>query len=372
VVEILSGDPVALAILEDAPVPVAARVGEAMAEGHAAPVKHGGKLMGAVLTLSEVSRQRREQTRLRQRERGEITARLAAGVANEYTNLIATIRNQAEQLLRQFEDYAPVSQPLHEIQQAAAAADRVTRRLEDIAGGHPGRPETLSLHGILRRMSRLIQSVAGERIKVIPRLAAANGKIFADAAQTEELVMRLIMHGVNAMPNGGELRIETADVKDRAGDQVSFAVSHTGEGADLDSVDIAITPYVSPEDERRLEAFFPHWQAPAPAAGEVATLLLVEPREGVRAQLHNFFEANGYNLLEAADDEQARTLAELQHVDLVIGATRPIEGVPLVEVAAPYTQRALLEQVRAALPPTAGPAPNPAPNPALTFSASAP
>ena len=90
------------------------------------------------------------------------------------------------------------------------------------------------------------------------------------------------------------------------------------------------------------------------------TLLLVEPREGVRAQLHNFFEANGYNLLEAADDEQAETLAELQHVDLLIGAHRPIEGIPLVEIAAPYTQRALLEQVRAALPPI------------LTSSASAP
>ncbi len=355
ITEFLADDPVALAILEDAAVPISARVGEAMVEGHAAPVKYGGKLMGAVLTLSEVSRQRREQTRLRQMERGEIAARLAAGVANEYTNLIATIRNQSEQLLRQFEDYAPVSQPLREIQQAAAAADRITRRLEDIAGGQPGHPEPLSLHGMLRRMSRLIQSVAGERTKVTLRPAAGNGKIFADPARTEELVMRLIMHGVNAMhavnsmPDGGELLIETADVKDRAGDQVSFSVTHTGAGADLDSVDLAITSYLSPEDDRRLEAFFPHWQAQEPAAGHVPTLLLVEPRERVRAQLHNFFEANGYNLLEAADDEQAEALAELQHVDVVIGAGRPIEGIPLVEVAAPYTQRALLEQVRTAL-----------------------
>lgn len=349
ITEFLADDPVALAILEDAAVPIAARVGEAMVEGHAAPVKYGGKLMGAVLTLSEVSRQRREQTRLRQMERGEITARLAAGVANEYTNLIATIRNQSEQLLRQFEDYAPVSQPLHEIQQAAAAADRVTRRLEDIAGGQPGHPEPLSLHGMLRRMSRLIQSVAGERTKVTLRPAAGNGKIFADPARTEELVMRLVMHAVNSMPDGGELLMETADVKDRAGDQVSFSVTHTGAGADLDSVDLAITPYLSPEDDRRLEAFFPHWQAQEPAAGHVPTLLLVEAREGVRAQLHNFFEANGYNLLEAADDEQAEALAELQRVDVVIGASRPLQGVPLVEVAAPYTQRVLLEQVRAAL-----------------------
>lgn len=196
------------------------------------------------------------------------------------------------------------------------------------------------------------------------RPAAGNGKIFADSGQTEELVMRLVMHAVNSMPEGGELLIETADIIDRTGDQVSFSVSHTGAGADLDSVDIAITPYLSPENDRRLEAFFPQWEAQAPADGDVPTLLLVEPREGVRAQLHNFFEANGYNLLEAANDEQAETLAELQHVDLLIGAGRPIEGIPLVEVAPPYTQRALLEQVRTALPL--------APNPALTSSASAP
>ena len=364
VTEFLPSDPVALAILEDAPVPVSARVREAEVEGHAAPVKHAGTLIGAVLTLSEVSERRREQSRRRQQERGEITARLAAGVASEYTHLIATIRNQSERLLRQFADYAPVSQSLTEIQQAAAAADRVTRRLEEAAGGQPGHPEPLSLHGMLRRMSRLIQSMAGEQIKLALHFSTASGKVFADAARTEELLMRLVMHAVSAMPSGGELTIQTADVKDRAGDQVSFSVTHTGAEANVDAIDIAISPYLSPDDDRRLEVFFPQWQTQAPAAGAVPTLLLIEPHEGVRAQLHNFFEANGYNLLEAVDQQQGRALAELQHVDLMIGGTEEIAGVPRVEIAAPYTQRALLERVRAAL--------DPPPDSPLTFSASAP
>ncbi len=358
VAEFLSGDPVALAILEDAPVAVEARVRESLVEGLAAPVKSSGDLIGAVITLRDVSARRREQQRARQWERGAIAARLAAGVANDYTNLIAIIRNRSEQLLRQFANYSPVLRTLEEIQQAAAAADQITRRLAGIAAGQPGRPETLNLHGILRRMSRLIQSVAGERITVTMRTTAATGKIFADAAQTEELLMRLILHAVNAMPAGGQLDIETADVNDGARNQISLSVTHTGAGADLDCLDLAIAPYLTLEDDRRLEAFLPQWQEPEPAAGAISTLLLIEPRERIRAQLHNFFEVHGYNLLEAADDDQAKALLELQKVDLLIAATSQIQGVPRLDIAPPYTQQTLLQQVRSALDAT------------LTFSAS--
>ena len=125
-------------------------------------------------------------------------------------------------------------------------------------------------------MSRLIQSLAGEHTKVSLHLSAANGKIFADHAKTEELLMRLVMHAVTAMPNGGELTIETADVKDRAGDQLSFSVTHTGTEPDADTLNIAITPYLSPENDRRLEAFFPQWEEPEAAVSDAPAVLLIE------------------------------------------------------------------------------------------------
>jgi hypothetical protein len=281
-------------------------------------------------------------------------------VAGDYTNLIAIIRNHSEQLLRQFANYAPVARTLEEIQAAAAAADQITRRLAGIAADQPGHPEPLNLHGILRRMTPLIQSVAGEQVTVTMRTGAASGRIFFDSAQTEELLMRLILHAVNAMPAGGELTIQTADVKDGSGDQISLSVAHTGVGADLDSLDLAVAPYLTLEDDRRLEAFLPRWQEPEPAASAIPTLLLIEPRERMRGQLHTFFEAHGFNLLEAADDDQARALLELQNVDLLITAASGIQDVPRLQIAPPYTQQALLEQVRAALKAT------------LTFSAQTP
>ena len=359
--ELFPDDPVALAILEDAPVAINTRLGEKVVEGWAAPVKAGKGLLGAVLTLRDVSARRREQLRLRQMDRGVALARLAAGIAADYGNLVATIRNQSEQLLNQFADYSPVRQALEEIQQAAAAADQITRRLAGIGSSHPGHPEALSLHAMLRRMTRLIQSVAGERVTVAVHPGAASGKIHADAAQAEDLLMSLVLHAVGAMPAGGHLRVETADVAD----QVCLAVTHDGTPEDPDNPDLSVARFLTPEDSHRLEAFFPRWNEPEPVAGVTPTLLLIEPREPIRAQLHKFFESKGYNLLEAADDDQARALLELQEVDLVIAGASEIgavegESVPVLAVTPPFTQQALLEQVRAAI--EAG----------LTFSAATP
>jgi CheY-like chemotaxis protein len=374
--ELIPGDPVALAILKDGPVAIETRLGDRILEGCATPVKSAQAVIGAVITMRDVSARRREQLRLQQMEKAEITARLAAGVANDYANLIAIIRNQSEQLLHQFADYSPVRQALEEIQQAAAAAGQITRRLAEVGATEPGHPEILSLHGILRRMTRLMQSVAGEAVTVTIRPGASAGKIHADAAQVEDLLMRLVMHAVKAMPTGGQLAIETAD----ADDHVSLSVTHDGAPADpgtsdVVTSDVALARYVAAEDAHRLEAFFPRWSEPAPAGEVTPTLLLIEPREHIRGRLHNFFEANGYNLLEADDDDQARTLLELQEVDLVIAGSSEtagalLESVPVLAVTPPYTQQALLEQVRAAilLPPDTNP-PHISKD-ALTFSVS--
>src|SRR5207302_768501 len=119
-----------------APVPlghcaqVVARTGRQMiVEGAVAPVKSSGAALGAVLTFRDVSARRWEERQLRQSQKMEALGRLAAGVSNDYSNLLGIIRNQAEQLLRQFGEYSPARRATEEIQQAAAAAEQITRRL---------------------------------------------------------------------------------------------------------------------------------------------------------------------------------------------------------------------------------------------------
>jgi hypothetical protein len=344
------GNLAALAILEDGPVAIEAHLGECDLEGCAAPVRSANEVIGAVITLHDVSSLRRKEARTRQRERGETAARLAGGLAGDYASLVAIIRTQSEQLLHQLGDYSPARLAIEEIQQAATAADRLTRRLAGVAETGEGPLQILSLHGILRRMARLIDSIAGEHGVVEMQMHAATGKIHADATRTEEVLMRLVVHAANAMATGGRMIIETADTEDA----VVLSVTHDGAPGTSAPFDLSVTRYLADEDGHRLEAFFPRWSEPVPAAGATPTLLLIEPRPHIRARLHNFFEANGYNLLEAEDEDQARTLLELQEVDLVIAQTADIAGIsseniPVIAMPIPYTQQQLLEQVRTVL-----------------------
>src|SRR5258706_3130440 len=170
------GDPLALAILRDQPTPLdrswrlISRSGREMSvEGTAAPVKASGVALGAVLTLRDVSVRHWEERQLRQSQKMEAVGRLAAGVSNDYTNLLAIIRSQADHLLRQFGEYSPARTAMEEIYQAAAAASRSTERLAAFGTRQVGQPDVISLNGVLRRSSKLIEAMAGEGVELAIR-----------------------------------------------------------------------------------------------------------------------------------------------------------------------------------------------------------
>jgi two-component system, cell cycle sensor histidine kinase and response regulator CckA len=350
--QILAEDPLPLAILRDAPVPIRAQLAEQWVEGYATPLKASGAVIGGVLTLRDVTARRREEQRMRQVEKADTAARLAAGVADDFASLVAVIRKHSDQLLRQFVDYTPVHAAIEEIQQAASAAEKITRRLTDLSARPPGNLEVLNLNAIVRRMAKFLQSIAGAQIAVSIRPAGCVGRIFANTAHTEELITKMVLHAVKSLAGGGQLIIETS----AAGDNASLSVTPIGVLTDFESVDLCLMRYLAP-DGSHLEAFFLEWSEPEPAAAEPPTLLLIEPRERIRARLHNVFEARGYNLLEADDDVQADTLLDLHEVDLVIGGTAERDALQVLRLPPTYTEQEILEQVRARL------------DPPLTFSA---
>ena len=409
-------DPVPLAILRDAPVALGrnvqllARGGrQMMVEGSVAPAKAAGAAIGVVLSLRDVSARRWEERQLQLSQKMEAAGRLAAGVSQEFANLLATIRNQSETLMREFAEYSPVRRALEEIQQAASAADQITQRLAGFGTRQVGHPEVLSLNAILRRMSKLIESVAGGHIEMAIRPDRMAGKIHADAAQIEQMVMNLVMHACASMPEQGRLLIETGNaevpVHGRMNSYVMLAVTHSGPEADLDklfepaagvgdSLGLSIAHNIVTEhggllsvqptagEGCRFEALLPRWIAPellprpesslADPAG-APSILLIEERERVRAQLHNFFEANGYNLIEASDADEAIALGEAHEgaLDLLIAKSaeadraasallaahpalavlRMVDGQETApgEIGLPFTQAALLDRVGALL-----------------------
>ena len=369
-------DPLPVALLRDGPVEfdrrcrLTARDGrELEVEGAVAPVRAsqgllGKELLGAVMTFRDASARRWEERQLRQAQRLEAAGRLAGSTASEYTNLVILIRNHTELLLRQFSDYSAVRPMLEEIFEAASAADRITRRLAAFGTRQVGQPEILSLNGILRRMTPLLEAAAGDRIRVAIRPSPGAGRVKADAAQLENALISLVTHACSAIaergPEGGQILIETARVAlpqaGRTADYAMLAITYSAVEPDIErlfdpasagdsglalavvhSVVAEYGGYLSArcggQGGSRVEMLLPAVsdQTLLPAAeqdpGSALTVLLVEASDAVRAELHNFFEASGYNLLEACDAREAVALGEMHEGTLdVLVADGAVSG----------------------------------------------
>jgi PAS domain S-box-containing protein len=410
-------DPLALAMLRDAPaaldrsVRLVSRTGREMpVEGLAAPVKAprgasgAARTLGAVVTLRDVGLRRWEERQLDQSRKMEALGRLAAGVANDYTNLLAIIRMQAEHLLRQFGEYSAARQAAEEIHQAAAAAGRITDRLAAFGTRQVRQPEVLSLNGLLRRVAKMIEATAGERIAVALRPDRACGQIRADAAQIEQAILNLAVHACGQMPEGGQLCIETGNLSLPVGDHANafalLAVTHNGVEAEPEKLfepsstgpeALAlslvhgivsehggyVSAHATAQGGCRFEILLPNWSEPATpsrlAGVPARSILLVDSRERIRAELHNFFEAQGFNLLEAGDAEEAVALGQVHEgsLDLLVadaaqadkilgelsGAHPHLEALRIVDSAVagprqirrPFTRLELLERAGALL-----------------------
>ncbi len=406
---------ISVALLRDAPVDLPShcrllsRDGREMEiEGSVAPVRVSQDLLGAVMTFRDASARHWEERQLRQAQRLEAAGRLAAGAANEYTTAIAMIRKQTEHLLVRFGEYSPARSALEEIYQSAAAAERITRRLAMFGTRQAGQPETLSVNSLLRRMLRLIESTAGDRIQVALRPSPKAGRIRADLTQMESTVMNLVTHACSTIAKqgreGGQILIETNYVElphaSRSEAYALLAVTYSGLEPDIEclfdpaptadsglelamvhSVASECGGYVSarsgPNRGSCIELLLPRVsdQALLPetqeTAGAAATVLLVDGRSPVRAELHNFFEAAGYNLLEAADAREAVAIGEMHDgsLDVVVAeacqsssilqnlrAAHPsLQALRIVEqpepgpgeIRRPFTRQALLDRVSA-------------------------
>jgi two-component system cell cycle sensor histidine kinase/response regulator CckA len=404
--------PVALAILRDAPVPLertwkltSASGKEMWIEGVATPVKAEGRMLGAVLTLRDVSARRWEDGHLRQANKLDALARLAFGVSSDFATLLATIRGQSEQLLRQWGDYSPARKMLEEIHQAAAAAEQMNGRLNAFGTRRVAQPEKLSINALLRRAYKLIGSVAGADIDVTIRTDPAAGRVHADPAQIEQAIMSLVLHACATMPLGGRLLIETGCVEASAdGRRCSYtlvAITYTGQESDPEKLfepssaaeetlalstvhsiavehDGMVSARATASGGCRFELLLPRVAgtglSPKPAVdGAPRSILLAGGSEIVRVQLQNFFEAKGYRVLEAADGEEASAIADVHEgsIDLLIAEREAAERITaqlrvghsklqvieiidgperaVNEISRPFTQQALLERVQAVL-----------------------
>ncbi len=196
------------------------------------------EMVGSWLDISE---QKKLESQFRQSQKMEAVGRLAAGVAHDFNNLLTAISGYAELAERGVEDSDPVNEDIKEVRNCVTRAASLTRQLLAFSRKQVLMPEVLNLNNIIKDMQNMARRIIGEDIELISHYDTDLGKIKADSGQIEQVIMNLIVNARDAMPRGGKLVLQTANVvldkkfqqlhpEVRVGSYVMLEVIDTGEG----------------------------------------------------------------------------------------------------------------------------------------------
>jgi two-component system cell cycle sensor histidine kinase/response regulator CckA len=205
--------------------------------------------------LSDVTERRSLEEQLRQSQKMEVIGRLAGGVAHDFNNLLTGISGYAAFALDALPANHPARQDIQGILGAADKAARLTRQLLAFSRRQILAPQLADMNRLVLELDKLLRRIIGEDVELSLRLADSLWPAYVDVNQVEQALFNLAANARDAMPSGGKLVVETANValdEEYArehhgvspGDYVMLAVSDTG---------IGMTPEVQ---EHLFEPFF--------------------------------------------------------------------------------------------------------------------
>ena len=314
--------------------------------------------------VRDITNQRQLEAQLAQSQKMEAIGRLAGGVAHDFNNLLTVILSYSELLL---EDVPPdsvgIRDDLTQIRKAAQGAGELTRQLLAFSRQQVLQPRVVDLNAAVSGIERLLARVLREDIQLRCTLGADVGTIRVDPGQLEQVIMNLAVNARDAMPNGGMVTIETANVElDDAyleahpiakpglgvSHYVMLAVTDTGIGMDAATQARIFEPFFTTKDIGKgtglglatvqgivqqsggfiwvysepghgtaFKIYLPRVDEPASRADDVPaqdargteTVLVAEDVAAVRAVTREMLRRYGYTVLEAADGAAALRLA---------------------------------------------------------------
>ncbi|HTS19711.1 MAG TPA: PAS domain S-box protein [Verrucomicrobiae bacterium] len=329
------------------------------------PIKgSSGDIVGAAVIARDISERLRLQQQLLQSRKVEAIGRLAGGVAHDFNNILTTIIGYCDLTREELGDGHSARTNIDEISGAAERAASLTRQLLAFSRKQTMQPKVLDLNAVLENLDKLLRRLIGEDIELVTKLAPDLGRVKADPGQIEQVIMNLAVNAREAMPNGGQLLLETAAVTlDREsahlpedvqpGEYVMIAVTDTGVGMTEEVKTRVFEPFFTTKPQgqgtglglsmcygiikqsgghisvyselnhgttfkiflaRVAESAAQNSAAlPAvPVKRGTETILLVEDDPAVRTLNARLLRANGYTVVEANNGRDALRVAEQQ------------------------------------------------------------
>jgi signal transduction histidine kinase/DNA-binding response OmpR family regulator len=331
-----------------------------------------GKHYGRTWTFRDITERRRLEAGLFQSQKMETVGRLAGGVAHEFNNIMTAIIGQSELMLFDLPPESPLGENARAISKSAQRAAALTRQLLAYGRKQIFRLEILDLNAVLAGMETALGHLVGRNVEVRIAPAAGLNVVKADAGQIEQVIINMAMNAADAMPNGGKLTLETANVtldqeyvrhfpELRAGEYVLLAIADTGAGMSEEVKARVFEPFFStkgvgqgtglglatchgilkqsgghinvysePARGTTFKIYLPQAEppakAPAPSAGPsplphgTETILLVEDDSALREMAETLLRRLGYTVLTAINGVEALSLIHQQgtgHIDLL-------------------------------------------------------
>lgn len=322
-----------------------------------------GEILWYEGSIEDVTNRRTLESQLRQSQKLEAVGMLAGGIAHDFNNLLTVIGGYCDLSLSSLPDSDPLYRNLVEVSKASHRAATLTRQLLAFSRKQVLQPRVLDLNVAVVEMEKLLRRLIGEDIEFKAILGKDLKSVRADPGQIEQVIMNLAVNSRDAMPNGGQLTIETANVyldQDHArrhvsvvpGDYVMLAITDSGHGMDADTQLRIFEPFFTTKEqgkgtglglatvygivkqsggsiwvysEQGIGTTFkiylpqvkesPHQGRSAEAAKTIKgaeTILLAEDEELVRNLAREVLQGYGYSVIEAANGVQALQMSE-QH-----------------------------------------------------------
>src|SRR5262249_22018799 len=162
---------------------------------------------------TDVTEHRELQDQYVQAQKLECAGRLAGGIAHDFNNLLVVINGYSDLILEQLYEDHPLRESIDAIRRAGQRAAELTHQLLAFGRKQAFRKQPLDLNILVRNSERMLATLLGEDIDLATVLEPSLGLIRADPGQMDQILMNLVLNARDAMPDGGGLIIQTANVE---------------------------------------------------------------------------------------------------------------------------------------------------------------